>query len=301
MSDKYILDAHNACVPVDLLTWARWFEVNDARRIVAKTQVGEAEVSTVFIGLDHSFGRGPLELFETMIFDGPLEGYERRYATWAQAELGHAETVAMLAAAPSTVGRALPDAEARDPQGASGPRGATSGGEALAIKRALLPLLVSYECDEPHGDAEDSGYFPSIAYEQIVADMASEHHGDCTHEPQPCLRCHAESWNHKATWLATRLAAALARPEAATPLHEAVAQRDAVSGISGGADQAGAPGAASPTPEAATPDARERAREIVQAFIVVDMETGHGLSGGEIERFTNRVAAALASPPEAKG
>jgi len=90
----------------DTLKWGRWFETADRR--VALTKVGEHfEVSTVFLGLDHSFsGTGPPILFETMAFGpeqqapkgaGPMSGriYREdmsmaRYATWEEAEAGHA-------------------------------------------------------------------------------------------------------------------------------------------------------------------------------------------------------------------
>jgi hypothetical protein len=63
-------------------------------RIVAKTRVGESEVSTVFLGIDHQFGEGPPLLFETMVFGGDgMDGHTRRYTTWAEAEAGHAEVV----------------------------------------------------------------------------------------------------------------------------------------------------------------------------------------------------------------
>jgi len=57
--------------PVDVLVWAEWFETHAQDRIVAKTKVGDAEVSTVFLGLDHAFMGGPPILYETMIFGGP--------------------------------------------------------------------------------------------------------------------------------------------------------------------------------------------------------------------------------------
>lgn len=46
-------------------------------------------VSTVFLGMDHSFGGGPPLLFETMIFGGNHDRYHERYSTWAEAEAGH--------------------------------------------------------------------------------------------------------------------------------------------------------------------------------------------------------------------
>jgi hypothetical protein len=53
--------------------------------------LGEVQVSTVFLGLDHNFGFGrkPL-LFETMIFGGKHDQYQERYSTYKEAEKGHA-------------------------------------------------------------------------------------------------------------------------------------------------------------------------------------------------------------------
>src|SRR6266550_2292491 len=66
MSDHYILDGHQA-VPVDLMTWAHWFE--KAERHVANEMIGDVRISTVFLGLDHRYGDdGPPLLFETMVF-----------------------------------------------------------------------------------------------------------------------------------------------------------------------------------------------------------------------------------------
>lgn len=89
MSDKYILDGKTP-VPADLMTWARWFETAGTSRIVAKTEVGDMNVSTVFLGLNHAFGGGPPLLFETMIFGGPPDqDYQERCSTWEQAEAMH--------------------------------------------------------------------------------------------------------------------------------------------------------------------------------------------------------------------
>lgn len=96
MSDHYILEGHKA-VPVDLMTWARGFERAD--RIVAKTDVGDSKVSTVFLGLDHSWGDGPPMIFETLVFGGPLAGEMERYSTWEEAEAGHAAMVERVRAA----------------------------------------------------------------------------------------------------------------------------------------------------------------------------------------------------------
>ena len=79
-------------VAVDLDTWARWFATHD--RKVAWDQIGDARVSTVFLGLDHNMRMsGEPILFETMVFGGPLNDERWRYATYAEAERGHQEAV----------------------------------------------------------------------------------------------------------------------------------------------------------------------------------------------------------------
>jgi hypothetical protein len=104
----YILGGQDGRTPVrcDLMTWARWFEQSD--RTVAYTQRDDVSVSTVFLGIDHGFGRkGPPVLFETMTFRGTTTvergGSQReipdasegdremwRYSTWDDALAGHA-------------------------------------------------------------------------------------------------------------------------------------------------------------------------------------------------------------------
>jgi len=96
MSDKYVLDEAGNPVPCDnLLEWGRWFENAGSKRQVARDSVNGANVSTVFLGLDHSWGDGPPLLFETMIFGGPHDQYQERYSTRAEAIEGHARAVAL--------------------------------------------------------------------------------------------------------------------------------------------------------------------------------------------------------------
>lgn len=78
----------------DLMRWAREFD--RANRAVAFTKVGESEVSTVFLGLDHRFGDGPPLLYETMIFGGAHDDYQTRYSTRPEAQAGHAAVCAWL-------------------------------------------------------------------------------------------------------------------------------------------------------------------------------------------------------------
>lgn len=63
-------------------------------RRVAETSVGEAWISTVFLGIDHQFDRdGPPMLFETMVFGGAHDQEQLRCSTWEEAEIQHQEMV----------------------------------------------------------------------------------------------------------------------------------------------------------------------------------------------------------------
>lgn len=87
MNDKYILVGKKPKQVKDLFEWAKALETQN--RIVEQTKIGDVEVSTVFLGLDHSFGNGKPLLFETMIFGGKEDGYTERYSTWDEAVKGH--------------------------------------------------------------------------------------------------------------------------------------------------------------------------------------------------------------------
>jgi len=91
MSEKYILDGHEPVPCEDLLEWARWLETAD--RHVAETHIGTTRISTVFLGLNHQRGSGPPLIFETVIFGGKLNGYQRRCSTWDEAEAQHQDGV----------------------------------------------------------------------------------------------------------------------------------------------------------------------------------------------------------------
>ena len=94
--DTYILNEKNEPVPEpDMQKWGAFF--NDPRRIIARTDVGPARISTVFLGIDHAFGGGTPVLFETMIFNIPGDEYQERFCTYAEAVRGHAgDTVALV-------------------------------------------------------------------------------------------------------------------------------------------------------------------------------------------------------------
>jgi hypothetical protein len=91
----YVIDGHEPRAAT-LYEWASWFE-DDKKRRVARTEISKGVVvSTIFLGLDHAFGDGPPVLFETMVFGGEHNGDQRRYCTWAEAEIGHMELVEEL-------------------------------------------------------------------------------------------------------------------------------------------------------------------------------------------------------------
>lgn len=100
----YTLDSkHNPLPQVDVLYWGRWFAEND--RHVRKSYVRGYYVSTVFLGIDHSWSGGKPVLFETMIFPLSKKGGEiihfaedfcDRYCTWDEAVAGHARAVKMV-------------------------------------------------------------------------------------------------------------------------------------------------------------------------------------------------------------
>ena len=96
MTGKYILEGHEPIECSDLMRWANWIEKADRR--VAKTVIGDIKISTVFLGLDHSYGDGPPQLFETMIFGGDCDKEMWRYSTWDEAETGHQEAVELVKA-----------------------------------------------------------------------------------------------------------------------------------------------------------------------------------------------------------
>jgi len=94
----YILKGREP-VPATAQEWAMWYEAahEDGSISLAHDTIGEASVSTVFLGLDQRLGRddgGPPILFETLIFGGDNDGDGRRYSTWDEAMAGHQEYVA---------------------------------------------------------------------------------------------------------------------------------------------------------------------------------------------------------------
>ena len=108
MSEYYGLDGQ----PITMEEWSKVWQQKRARAAQADgwttpeedstrigyDTVGKAHVSTVWLGLDHSFGLGPPIIFETMVFGGEYDQYCTRYSTKEQARAGHKRVVADLRA-----------------------------------------------------------------------------------------------------------------------------------------------------------------------------------------------------------
>lgn len=102
----YILNAAGEPVPCDdLMQWAQWFEHADRQLdgdYVTLPDSGlTVYVSTVFLGIEHDCWRHLLApvLWETMIFNGDLDGYCRRWCSQAEALQGHREALALVISA----------------------------------------------------------------------------------------------------------------------------------------------------------------------------------------------------------
>ena len=96
---RYILNGKRPEACGSLLRWGAWMQTADRR--VARNRVGDFVVSTVFLGLDHGWNSKVPILFETMVFcedDGGGGDRMQRYATWEEAEAGHARIAAEVRA-----------------------------------------------------------------------------------------------------------------------------------------------------------------------------------------------------------
>lgn len=103
---KYILDEHGEPQECrDLLEWSMWMERTrtDGTRVIAHDRdeapgAPDVFVSTIFLGLDHKhFLDGPPILFETMVFGGLHDGYQKRYTSREEALRGHQVACALVA------------------------------------------------------------------------------------------------------------------------------------------------------------------------------------------------------------
>ena len=83
--------------PITRDEWAQmWAGDQETRRVAFDNLDSAAEVSTVWLGLDHGFGRGAPLIYETMIFGGPFDQHAWRYSTEDGALNGHRRVVRAL-------------------------------------------------------------------------------------------------------------------------------------------------------------------------------------------------------------
>lgn len=120
-SGRYILKDKKPVYEPDIMKWGKWFEKEDRHvdkihlvdvsyllmpvkaRFKSKAKQCRVKksirifVSTVFLGIDHSYSdNGEPILFETMTFGGNFAYYQERCCTWEEAELMHEKAVNMV-------------------------------------------------------------------------------------------------------------------------------------------------------------------------------------------------------------
>ena len=92
----YILDNNNKPVKSNIIDCGKWLEANPERKAVKQEHIGDVFVSTVFLGLDHSFQSATPTLWETMIFGGEYDQYQERYTSYKDALEGHQTALNLL-------------------------------------------------------------------------------------------------------------------------------------------------------------------------------------------------------------
>ena len=86
----YMLDENgDAFETTDPSGWETWFKQSAQQRIVAQDTVGVAQISTVFLAVNHNFSGGVPLLWETMVFGGTMDGETERYTDKEAAINGH--------------------------------------------------------------------------------------------------------------------------------------------------------------------------------------------------------------------
>jgi len=101
-SSHYMLnDKHEIIKTESFEQWAEWMheQNKEGRRSVGQISIEGYYISTVFLGIDHSFGGTDPILFETMVFSGKSQDIEElcwRYPTWDNAVEGHKKVMDWL-------------------------------------------------------------------------------------------------------------------------------------------------------------------------------------------------------------
>ena len=95
MMGCYVLVNHKPKRASSLKEWMDFLASPDC--IVASTDIGRVNVTTAFMGIDHSStSYGPPMLFKTEIFGGSYDGLGAYTATWGGAALAHEQRCDML-------------------------------------------------------------------------------------------------------------------------------------------------------------------------------------------------------------
>lgn len=95
MVKYYILDDDDNPIAVsNVIEWAKWFD--RAYRHIGYDNIGDASVSTVFLGLNHNYFGGKPLLYETMILGGKHDKYQEQYSTKQEAMAGHQKAIELV-------------------------------------------------------------------------------------------------------------------------------------------------------------------------------------------------------------
>ena len=91
----YILNNENIPVESNITEYVEWSK--DLKKIIVKQEdINDVTVSTVFLGLDHSYNENVPVLWETMIFGGEHNLYQERYSSYEGALEGHERAVLLV-------------------------------------------------------------------------------------------------------------------------------------------------------------------------------------------------------------
>ncbi len=104
MSDYYLIDDEGrtsrfSCYVndrFDARLHSVWAECQRKRKWVAHDDIGDVNVSTIFLGIDHRAGPGPPAMFATKICGGPNDGHNELHPTVDEARAGHKAACEMV-------------------------------------------------------------------------------------------------------------------------------------------------------------------------------------------------------------
>ena len=92
---SFILKGEIICKPKNYGEFMEFME--SGKRIILSDELNpSSRVSTIFLTIDHSHGRGGPLLFETMAWHNLMEFEQKRYSTYEAAVTGHREVLELL-------------------------------------------------------------------------------------------------------------------------------------------------------------------------------------------------------------